>query len=145
MSEAEEELWKPHYVSKPVVGESERGDLLGDDNTSETYYVRVVAKDGSEHCSEPPSCVKAYNADGELLVSEQLNGNEILDFMPDKSEPAEEVLLADTSRSRGQNSNRMDPPVAKKSEYHKRTNVHRLPEHLRCVLPPPGGLTDYEF
>ena len=47
MSEAEEELWKPHYVSKPVVEESVQGDSQGDDNSSELYYVRVIANDGS--------------------------------------------------------------------------------------------------
>ena len=44
-----------------------------------------------------------------LLVGEQLNGDEILDFMPEESEPAEEVFLADTSRSQKQDSSRLEP------------------------------------
>ena len=93
MSEAEEELWKPHYVNKPVVEESVRGEPLGEMLNSETYFVWVVAADGSKQCSASPSCVKVYNTDEVLLVGDELNGNEIFDFIPEDRKPAEEVLL----------------------------------------------------
>ena len=88
----------------------------------------MIANDRSEHCSEPPSRVNAYNTDRVLLVEEQLNGNEILDFMPDKKEPAEEVFLADTSLTSRQDSSQVEPLQANPAIYGRGTNVHRLPE-----------------
>ena len=143
MSEAEEELWKPHYVNKPVVEENVRGGPPGEPLNSETYYVRVVAQDGSEQCSASLNRVKVYNTDGVLLVGDKLNGNEIFDFMPDEREAAEEVLLADASRVSRQDPSRDKP--AGPTGFRRGTQVHRLPEHLRCVLPPPGTLTDYQM
>ena len=54
------------------------------------------------------------------------------------------MFLADTSRSQGHDSSRLEPPGANTAKYGQGTNVHRLPEHLKCVLPP-GSLTDFQF
>ena len=88
MSEAEEKLWRPHYIDKPVVEESVRSEPLGETLHSEMYYVRMVAADGSERCSASPSRVKVYNTEGVLLVGDELNSNEIFDIMPEDRKSA---------------------------------------------------------
>ena len=154
LSTAEEELWKPHYVDRSVVGESERSDLPGEKPNSEKHYVRVIAADRSKHNNsltgaslEPPTRVRIYDRDGVELVVKDLDGTEVFDFLPDDQTRTEEVLSTDlNSRASRQCPSRNETVTSQAvPTWSRGSTVHRLPEHLKCVLPPPGTLTDFQL
>ena len=144
LSDMEERLWKPDYVKTSVVPES-ACEPPGVKPGSEKHYVRVVAaRERSEPSSASPRRVDVYSAEGVKLDGQELQGTELLDFWPEDRARTEEVLFTDTSRASRHEPSRVERPESL-GGYRRQTNVHRMPEHLRSVLPPPGTLTDFEM
>ena len=144
---AEEMLVQPEYVATPLLRESGRSELSGVEPNPAKHPVRIVAAEEESDCSATPVGVRVYGIDGVELTGEDLTGAEFFDFLPGDEEGVHQSLSVDSNRVSGQS-----PEQKRNLEntdtvkgYHRRTNVHCLPEHLRCVLPPPGTLSDFQL
>jgi len=148
LSVAEEYLKRPTYVAGSLVRDREIGDLPGSSVPSVKHCVRVNTGKGSDCSPSPPESVKYFDIYGVEIKQEDLADAEFFESSPETQDCAREVLLMDPSTVSELSPDQIyatEEKAKSKKSYPSGAGVERLPEHLRCVLPPPGTLAEHQL
>ena len=132
------------YVSEPLV-HTEESEPAGDLSTPDKHFVRLVETEEQrpeERDVLPPESVRCFDIHGNEVPREQMTDCEYYDFLP---EVGGKLGLARAGGSEVFSASSLKPSSVEqlKAKMRARRQVQqqlRLPEHLRCVLPPPEEL-----
>jgi hypothetical protein len=155
-------IWEvPHSVATPVSAESdpnapelrnkrESQPLVQDDGQERSHsetgaQTRYVTCSTQGTSSEPlafDEAVTVYNCQGRVIPGQDRIQPEEVVLQEEARASWDTILLAEPNRTswHGPSESKRVREVSSSPRF-PRTAENRLPEHLRCMLPPPGVLT----